>query len=121
MNNDAYPWHLARQYFIDIGLFLVMIVVNYVSLLASIECWGGELDWFQRSGSLTVVLASIIEYRHFDYYQSNHTHQSVLSGALSGIPFCTALAKLRKYIGVFSILFLIGGAVIWGYGDLPFV
>jgi len=94
-NSDPYPWSIVRMYFPDIFLFAMLLFTLAISLFASINHYGGSIDWFQRSGSVVTVLSAIIEYRHLNIFEKNPTQRCVLSGSLSGVPSMTYLAKIR--------------------------
>ena len=74
-------------------------------------------EWFQRSGSLMVVLGAFVEYRLIlmgKYFN--------IVGTVFDMPFI-APESYNKYYNTISFLILSGiviGTLIWGYGDIPF-
>lgn len=116
---DQYPWDIVTPHIIDISLFIIMIVITLISLIASYYSFRFQGDWFQRSGSIIVLIAAVIEYRHLNFY-STPSQKSVISGGISGVNGLAILSKIRLRIGVYAIFYLVAGTLIWGYGDIPF-
>ena len=101
---------------ISIALVLICSLAILVSAVAS-HCLG-DGQWFQRSGSLCVLFAVILE-----------IHQSVLrepqpssTVSVEGSPAMMSpeVSTLDGWFRRFAWLGIISGTVIWGYGDLVF-
>ncbi len=118
--NEPFPWNIIIPYLIDISLFLLMLALATIFYCASLFAWSNDTSWFQRSGSLIVLMAAIIEYRELNTYSRDHVHNSILSGAMIHSGMLTSLSKYRKLIGKYGIVYLVLGTLIWGYGDLLF-
>ncbi len=116
------PYHskIFHQYLVDLTLFMTVVGVAAFSLVASSNCYLGEHEWFQRSGSLIVVFGAIIEYRHFAVFRRNPEHNCLLAGTVADGRVLTLMAKGCHMMGLVSIGLVIGGTIIWGYGDLLF-
>jgi len=119
-----------------IVIFIFGVVITTCSIY---EDWGRESwQWFQRSGSLLVLLGAILELRSVLRLGVNGvggTNTSILMGKVNSVDesspnrklgikydeeteeflYQAAMDKLSGYIGA---IFLIFGTVIWGYGDL---
>lgn len=71
--------------------------------------------WFQRSGSLIVMLAILMEYKLFSIHQAIFPEKITLR-QFSGLE--NKYGKKHKIFSIISTLFAIFGTFIWGYGDL---
>lgn len=119
-----------------IVLIITGIIIVSVSVYAD---WGLESwYWFQRSGSLLVLLGALMEIRsilRLGVKGVGGTNTSILKGKVVNIDnssevqkvgiaydeettnylYQAALDKISGYVGA---IFLIFGTIIWGYGDL---
>lgn len=72
-----------------------------------------DFFWFQRSGALLVLAATVAEFCQFD--------RPSLSDELSHGVGKTALMSLwQRSVKIAGIIAIVAGTVIWAYGDLPF-
>lgn len=94
---------LYHSHIAEIVLVLLAMGLPMGSLMASIATGNGE--WFQRSGSLMVLLSAAVEYRR--------RHLPNTRGMATGWLFWRQI----PYV-CYSSIFV--GTLIWGYGDLPF-
>ena len=79
----------------------------------------GEIQatWFQRSGSIMVILGAFIEFRllaidgNFDIHDAKYT-----------VPFDLPKTYERAYkiLLRLALVVIVLGTLIWGYGDIPF-
>jgi len=99
---------------LSLVVFFIPIISSIYSPLFISESQG---SWFQRSGSLMVVLGAFIEFRLF----SIRAHFNIV-GAVWDLPFETPTSYCFWYnLIAKAILFAIAiGTIIWGYGDLLF-
>ena len=108
-------------------LFLIVPLLT-ISAVIPVCAWHGILQqddnvsiWFQRSGSLTVLFAVWAEYKLFKIRkltnpmsEGGETWQDLAhQGALK-----TKYKKMLNVINFISVILVIIGTVIWGYGDL---
>jgi len=95
---------------------LAAILTPILSLSGVLQPASEPLDvWFQRSGSLIVLFASIAEY--FSIKMHNVFSPTLLANEPlfnTKAIYCLQAKKLMA----FSALFILAGTVIWGYGDL---
>jgi len=112
-SNSIYPFYFNWL------LILLMITIVIISLVASYHSYLGKHDWLQRSGSLIVVIAVIMEYMHLKIFDKAGTQSSVLNSSLS---FKGSKLITNMYNSVWKVnyILLILGTVVWGYGDIPF-
>ena len=112
---------------ISAELFIIIPLLT-LSAVIPICAWYGFLQqddnvsiWFQRSGSLTVLFAVWAEYKLFKIRkltnpmsEGGETWQDLAhQGALK-----TKYGKMFNVINFISVILVILGTVIWGYGDL---
>lgn len=101
------------------SLFLVVIAAALPFLSWCLADWAPEKEtassWFQRSGSLVVILAAYAEYILFMTYDYISP-----SNAAYVVPFDvpTWYKHFYNIISRIALTLLVVGTVIWGYGDL---
>jgi len=106
----------GRKFHIDILLILLSILPVLFSFAASVITSDGQ--WFQRSGSLMVLFAALLEFRQMYFarpYPSNFMF-------INGKPqiMLPELSLRRKQLGLVALILVIVGTSIWGYGEIPF-
>jgi hypothetical protein len=106
-------------FYVNWLLVLLMIIIIVTSIIASYYCYLGEYDWLQRSGSLVVAIAVILEYMHVKVFNPVGTQGGILDGGLS-FNGSKLIAKVYKSVWKANYFLLILGTLIWGYGDIPF-
>lgn len=97
-----------------IGTFIFVVVCLYIDFISASE---DRYYWFQRSGSVAVLLSAGVE-----FWLSKH------NADINPAPSSYAAEEKwnKKYgskfngLSVIALMFLIGGTFIWGYGDIPF-
>ena len=109
-----------RPYIIDILISLVITALIVLSFIASVEAWAYENhnNWFERCGSIVVILAVYIEYRYLNIHKESDVHKAFMSGAMDNETNENRhkVAKLLvKYVGIF---FMTIGTIIWGFGGV---
>jgi len=107
------------SYRIDILLVFLAFIFPIISLIADLSCsqWQQEFFWFQRSGSLTVLMAVSLEYRQHALTKSDQV------SSLFGEPLFKAAPEMngvRKKFHRLALGLSIIGTLIWGYGDVLF-
>ncbi|MEW4983923.1 MAG: hypothetical protein AB1Y26_11850 [Cycloclasticus sp.] len=97
------------------------MVISLVPLLAVFGVLKPEYEssgiWFQRCGSVVVLLGSLAEYFSFKM------HNVFSPEHIANEPIFNIKLKYRlqaKRLMAISALFIALGTVIWGYGDLFF-
>ncbi|TQV71615.1 hypothetical protein FLL45_20920 [Aliikangiella marina] len=113
---EQYGWSLT---IITVGLFGWFQIFNYVSEPAQF--------WFQRSGSIIVMLAAIAEVRVFSKIKRLET-QVLISTLMAdkiehglkaaGDVSKKAIEPWEKFGVILNLFWLLAGTIIWGYGDL---
>jgi len=71
--------------------------------------------WFQRSGSLMVVIAIIAEFKLFslnDYFDLNDTR------VFGPVDLPATYKSIYKAIIIVALISMVIGTIIWGYGDI---
>jgi hypothetical protein len=76
----------------------------------------GLPDWIERSGSLTTILAAVVQFRQLSRSQSAMSNQTMGDTRIGDFVPGT-LTRLEQRIGAFSFVVLTIGTVIWGYGS----
>ena len=100
---DKYPWKYMCHLIFDISLFVMMLVSIMLSYFM-IHSNPSSLA-FQKSGTLVILIALIIEYRDRFFY-NNHVYQSIFSKSLTDDYFNTAV-KLRRFVSQSTFYFIL--------------
>ena len=95
------PWQAVM---LDISLLFFAALAPIV--FYKIDLSNNESDLFQRSGSLTIIIAAIVAYRSLNKHYNKIFYKSTLR---------TSLKQLC--IDILAILLTIIGTLIWAYGD----
>ena len=107
---------IKQRLVICIGLFLLAVAIPLVSLFTELRPSSESLGiWFQRSGSIIVLLAVMIEFNLFKIgseLSSNGRVDNELHILID------KFSSLKVWFSFFSSVLVIIGTVIWGYGDL---
>ena len=108
---------MIKNYKVDILLASLAVFPTVISLIVDLIC-SNEYFWFQRSGSVMVLFAVILDFNQSRYAENKSSTNVIIQGvpALIGV----ALTEPRKKIQIFSIFLAVLGTFIWGYGDIPF-
>ena len=111
---------MLRAYLWDAILLILAIAAPLLS--AWISCRYGEVHWFQRSGSLTVLFAAILEFRQAIIVEKvrNETWAAAKRRSYAGTAIVGQLPSPRIGIAIIALFLIIFGTIIWGYGDLLF-
>jgi len=95
---------------------LVMYLLLYGALFLSYLPENETLStWFQRSGSLMVVIAIIAEFKLFslnDYFDLNDTR------VFGPVDLPATYKSIYKAIIIVALISMVIGTIIWGYGDI---
>lgn len=98
------------------ALLLVGLAVVLVSAYASHASGNGE--WFQRSGSVFVLISVVVEIQQTLAQQPTPSPSHFSHGArVMTQPSISAVSKWLRWIARAGIVI---GTGIWGYGDLVF-
>jgi hypothetical protein len=102
---------------LNLGMVVLATLVPLVSGIVSYKTGHGH--WFARSGSITVLLAAIVQFRLALQLEASQG-RALVHGILGGLPRQASLAPLSKTLGPISLFLIVAGTLIWGYGDLLF-
>lgn len=99
---------------IDIILLIIAATVAIVSFFISISV--NDSQWFERSGSLTVLFAAVVEYRQLSRGESIKRTTPIgemrINQTLPG-----TREKGDEIISAIGLFMVCLGTVIWGYGS----
>jgi hypothetical protein len=76
----------------DIGFLIIAIIVPIISFVISVVL--NDAQWFERSGSLTVLFSAIVD--------------SILPGTQN---------RFDETIAITGLVTVVLGTIIWGYGS----
>jgi len=108
-----------RPFYTNLLLIITMLLILTVSFIASTNTYLGEHDWLQRSGSLVVILAVYLEYRHLKIFSNSTIRNGTINGSLTFFG-SSIIMKTYDYVWKMNYFLLIIGTIVWGYGDIPF-
>jgi len=102
-------------------LIITSILLVSISIFFDIYSIEESSFWFQRSGSLLVVIGAIFEGKYI--LRSSQAGQVVLTGTVTiekeeakkECGFISSLPDIKTHAGFYIIVI---GTVIWGYGDI---
>lgn len=78
----------------------------------------GEAHWFGRSGAVVVVLSVWVETRNYATQQRLNDCRQSVAGVVGGLPQNWSMPRRRKIFEYVTLLIVLMGTLIWGYGDL---
>lgn len=108
---------LKRKLVINSGFCVIALLPPILSIICPVMPEGEtQAEWFQRSGSLMVVIAILIELRLItiqEYFDPLNVKYTV------PIDLPRALHISYGVIVTINTLIIIAGTLIWGYGDIP--
>ena len=107
-----------KKYWIDILFTLLAVTPVILSLYIDINTVQHEYYWFQRSGSIMVLFAVALDFEQSKYTKTKESNSLIVEEKPAIIG--QVLSTTRIYIQRFSIVLIILGTAIWGYGDLLF-
>jgi hypothetical protein len=102
------PWGKLS---IDLIILVLAVVVPITSLIVDLNLDSSE--WFQRSGALMVLCAGLLGYRSLTKH-----YQKFFNNMQRGYALKTSRNQTLVDMGTLIVLVL--GTVIWGYGDKIF-
>lgn len=109
---------LNKNYFFDFSLIVFATLPVIISFILDINDYKDGCYWFQRSGSLMVFFAVLLELNALKFNEvkssSNVFINSKPAPQISELP---SFKKTTQKVGLF-LAFI--GTFIWGYGDIPF-
>ena len=118
--DDPRNWFRKRLSLYWLDASLMFLAIGPPLLSAWISYGTGETHWFQRSGSLTVLFAGILEYRHTiqDMKVREEAWAAAKRRSWLGIAFSGQLPTAGPFLAIVALFLIVFGTVIWGYGDL---
>ena len=99
-----------------VGIAFFGLAVAGLSFFISATTGAGE--WFQRSGSLIVMLAAVVEFRINRISAPNRFRTVFLKGQPNALS--KKALKFYRVTHEYALTALIFGTLAWGYGDLLF-
>ena len=101
---------------IVVVLLMLLILLPFLASYGVLKPANEKIEiWFQRSGSIIVLLGSLAEYCSFKM------HNVFSPIHLSNEPLFNTKLKYclqAKWLMVISAIFISFGTIVWGYGDL---
>ena len=113
-------------YWFDTTLLILAVGAPVLSALgapmlsALLSSDTGEAHWFQRSGSLTVLFAVILEFWTTTIVKDarDAAWAAAKRRSWAGTAVLGQLPTPRKVIALIALVLMVLGTIIWGYGDL---
>ncbi|MBY5920584.1 hypothetical protein [Ferrimonas balearica] len=106
---------------------LLIPLLFFIAVLLPVFAWHGvgSLDsdigeWFQRSGSLVVLCAAVLEYLLFKITLSATPASGERTGRRPHYRVSSTYLKYIQALKYVTAIVAIIGTVIWGYGDLMY-
>jgi len=106
----------AGKICLEIMLLLVACCFSVGSYLFSQAT--GESHWFGRSGAVVVLLSVWVETRNYSVQQRLNDCRQSAAGFIGGLPQDWSMPRRRKLLEYVTLLIVLMGTLIWGYGDL---
>ncbi|HAL36896.1 MAG TPA: hypothetical protein DCP03_01740 [Polaromonas sp.] len=107
---------VRREFYYCVAFCVIAITPWLLSFVPALTPKSQQINlWFQRSGSGMTVFAL------FAQSKANYMRDLISPGTFSTTEFNTIFTKYKnkqKAVSVISLLLVIVGTVIWGYGDL---
>lgn len=103
-----------HSYLSDVFLLITTIAPAIISYI--IDTNTGHEEWFQRSGSLMVLFAVLLEYRQ--NWIETPVIQAFFKVNNGGVLTKIELPPMRKFLKYLAFILILLGTAIWGYGDL---
>jgi hypothetical protein len=100
-----------------VGSLFILVFTVCAGILPPFIGPDTQEEWFQRSGSLMVIIGVILEYKLL--LIDGHLN---ITGTVWDLPFKAPelYEKWYKVIKGSAALAVLGGTFIWGYGDILF-
>ena len=119
MKKLTYKEVMGKAENISLEIFMLFASVFILTMFLYISLCRDDFMWFSRSGSIVVLLAAWMQARNYDIQQKLHfTSQESLSKVGSYHKLSWKLPKQRKIIEWITLLVLVLGTLVWGFGDL---
>jgi len=97
-------------------LVILAIVIPILAIFSVLKPEGEELTvWFQRSGSIVVLLAVWIEYNLFQIHGEIYPTGFIPE---DGDKFTLKYGKPYDALKLVGAVLAVWGTIIWGYGDI---
>lgn len=109
---------INKNYLFDILLILFAVAPVIWSLIIDLRGCCECNYWFQRSGSLMVLFAVLLELNSLKYHDVKGSKNTFVNG--KPVAISEEFPTFKKAMRVVGFLLAITGTFIWGYGDLPF-
>ncbi len=98
----------------DIGFLIIAIIVPIISFVISVVL--NDAQWFERSGSLTVLFSAIVEYRQISRSESDKRNKPISELRIDSILPGTQ-NRFDETIAITGLVTVVLGTIIWGYGS----
>jgi len=116
MPNKEEEERKAGKIYLEILILLVAYCFAVASYLFSHVT--GEAHWFGRSGAVVVLLSVWVETRNYAVQQRLNDCRQSAAGFVGGLPQNWSMPRRRKILEYVTLLIVLVGTLIWGYGDL---
>ncbi len=104
---------VSNRSFADRLCLLAALVAPVVSFLISL--YSEDAQWFERSGSITVLLAAYVEYRQVSRSESQKRGAPIASVRINELIPGTR-SRVDEMTARIALGLIVLGTVIWGYG-----
>ena len=104
------------NYTLDFILLALAVIPAAYSLYLDLN--GSNEAWFQRSGSLMVFFAVLLELNLLKFSEVEESSSVFIEG--NPAAKSTPLPRFKKVMQITAFIIAAVGTFIWGYGDLPF-
>lgn len=117
----AIPNHsalIARARNIKLEVIVLLVSIAFSALSYVYSYYQNDPLWFSRSGSVVVILSVWVQFRNFSIQQSLNSAAQISLGYVGGSQLCWEMPLNRKNIDRVTVVVIVSGTLIWGYGDL---
>lgn len=118
MTDERIHKRIRRSLWVSFPLLTLSVLFLAVSFICDFKYQGDDpAYWFQRGGSIAVLLAAISEYMllcvdsEINYPESGYVGED---------KWKKKYGTLHKSANIFALMVAVIGTIVWGYGDIPF-
>jgi hypothetical protein len=115
MPRDRYPYRELVQRLFDLMLFFVAVAALCIAAVMGLAVENPTARIILSCGMAATAAAAIVDYRQKSRYDHNHIEASLLSNELQA-KYLNTIAKLRHKLASYTILLVVFGIWVSGYG-----
>lgn len=116
MPNKEEEERKAGKIFLEI---LILVMAGFFAIASYIFSQATEeAHWFGRSGAVVVLLSVWVETRNYAAQQRLNDCRQSAAGFVGGSPQEWSMPQRRKLLEYVTLIVILAGTLIWGYGDL---